>query len=67
MHPLDPYVQGIEHADKVGRDYSSVLGLEISYPAEGKYINLPPSPLQYEYLELLLIRLQLTAFRCACT
>ena len=55
MHPLDPYFEGIQLVGKGGRDYRPVFGLEISYPAEDKYINLTLSPFKYEYLRCLLI------------
>ena len=67
MHPLDPYFERIEHVGKSGRDYKPVFGLYISYPADDKYTNLTLSPLKYEYLRCVLIRSELTAFRCAYT
>jgi hypothetical protein len=59
MHPLDPYFEGTEHVGKGGRECRPVFDLEISYPAEDKYINLALSPLKYEYLRCVLMRLQL--------
>jgi hypothetical protein len=40
MHPLDPYFEGIQHVGKCEGYYRPVIDLEISYPAEDKYINL---------------------------
>jgi hypothetical protein len=36
----------MEHVGKGGGDYRPVFDLEINYPAEDKYINLPLSPVK---------------------